>query len=226
MRARLRKRGDRTLLGNIHFKTQVIMTNSKRLAVFAAMIVIFCCSTMFVSTGAWADCSSAPALPPGCSGWTSATLTTSASGCPIKVYYCTACCNGVAYSYVYKIDVIGGAECNAVNPELMIYAAAKAARDAAANGCAPPPCPMTGRRISTYIPTCWTESGIAGEYEILVCSDPSCYCEEDCDVCLDHGVLVYSNCTSSTSGTCICNTIPGDGIWLIGTCYTITCHTI
>ena len=194
-------------------------------------MALLCCSTLFASTSARADCSSAPALPAGCPGWMPGTTLITMpgpSGCQITIKYCTACCNGIAYAYVYEIDPAGpGPDCDAVNPEDMIYAAAKAVRTIAANGCAPPPCP-TGLSINTYIPTCWTESAPTGEYEITPCSSAGCYCQETCQVCLNMGVLQYTNCkTISVGMDCdsSCTTNPGMP-WISGTCYSITCHNL
>jgi hypothetical protein len=175
-----------------------------------------------------AQCSSAPALPSGCT-WTPGSTTTTVpggSGCQITVYYCSCCCNNIAYSYMYEIVPTGppGPDCDTVNPENMIYAGAKAMRDIAAGNCTPPPCGMgADLSITTFVPTCWTESDPSGEYEITPCSQDTCYCAETCQVCLNNGVLQYSNCSTITHGSCACTANPWEP-WLIGTCYMINCH--
>jgi hypothetical protein len=196
-----------------------------KLAAFAA-IVLLCCSTSFVSLSARADCSGAPALPAGCS-WIPGSIVVVVPGtsCGITVNFCLACCNGAPYVYMYEIIPSSpGPGCNFVSPADMIAAGAAAVRDYAVGQCGAPPCNKPATIVKTFIPTCWTESGIAGMYEILPCSDPGCYCERDCDVCLDpFGNAIYSNCTTTIHGTCTCTALPNDPWWLLGTCYTIPC---
>ena len=179
-----------------------------------------------------AQCSGAPTLPTGCT-WTPASGSVSIPGsgvcplcCYITVNYCTSCCNGKVYCYVYGIEPTGlGGYCDAVSPQSMIYWCAAYARNQAVLGVHVQPCP-TGTVVSTYVPSCWTEASFSGEYEITPCSDASCYCEDDCTVCINSGVPSYSGCTRTPIGICDCTALPNQSPWILGTCYTIPCDPL
>jgi hypothetical protein len=176
-----------------------------------------------------AQCSSAPSLPAGCT-WSPQSGSTLVSGtmCNITVDYCTSCCNGTVYCYVYEILPTGpGPYCDNVSPQTMVYWGAAYARNQAVLACGyAQPCPNTGQIVTDYLPTCWTESSPSGEYEITPCSDPSCYCEDDCGVCLNDGVPAYSGCTVTKHGTCSCTTLPNQAPWVLGTCYDLGCMNL
>lgn len=187
---------------------------------------------LFVPGKASAGCGSAPPLPPGCVGWTSDSGSTIVSGtsCNIEVYYCYACCNGTVYCYISEIDPTGpGPNCDFVKPQDMVYYGAAYARDQAVlkSGCAIPPCPSnTSPTVTTYMPACWTEASFSGKYEITPCSETGCYCQDDCQVCINNGVPQYNACSKSRVGSCACTSLPNDAPWVLGTCYDLGCTNL
>jgi hypothetical protein len=147
-------------------------------------------------------------------------------GCVLIITYCYRCC--ATGSQVYLEGVNPGNEyCDSVYPLVMINFAQSYADTAGLRFCPLPPCGHGATQpVSFFTPTCWTESGLAGEYEFLPCSDAGCYCETDCVACRNEatGEVTLTGCTTTLHGTCTCTSLAGDPPWVAGTCYTIPCE--
>jgi hypothetical protein len=162
-------------------------------------------------------------LPPGCSWGTSTSTNVTAGGCTVTIDYCTICCSGTNYFYVYEMSPISGEGCDYVDPQLYENAAASALINAVA--CSSP-CPNGSTVTTVAFPTCWVKNGISGEYTFSGCGTASCYCLLSATVTCTNGVISLSGCTSTSVGTGCesCTPDPGPSrLWISGTCYALSC---
>jgi hypothetical protein len=179
-----------------------------------AAAVLLCCSVLFIQSNAEAQCpTSAPPNPdPSTCPWSSTTVTVLMPGttCGITIYYCCRCCLGFgAETYLTQIN-IDSAACSPIDPSDMIHFASDYVRDLQAVSCGVKgfPCGyIPTLSVQTYVPSCWTESALSGQYELTPCSASGCFCEKDCKACWNGSAIVYSHCTVTTHWDCVCGYI-------------------
>jgi hypothetical protein len=152
------------------------------------------------------------------------------TACCIQITFCYRCCSGLVQSFINEVDVWNSL-CSGTPPADLIHFAANWANNyAISQGTSGTSCDVrsypcggpTEMDAQSYVPICWSQSAVTGEYVYLPCSCGG-YCFRDCQVCWNGSAIVYSNCIPTNgSGTCPCTSDPG-WPWLNGTCYSVTC---
>jgi hypothetical protein len=198
---------------------------ARMIVVTPLLIILFLSSLQEVSR---AQCPTG-ILPPGCSWNLTGQYFVFVPGtsCSVTADFCSACCNGQIYFYIYNMTPSSSA-CDDVDPQQMenaLVASNFTYGTLAFSGCSLGTCPAT-TVVNVMTPTCWQKNGVAGAWTYSGCGTGSCYCVASAQVCITQpgNVITLSGCTSTQIGVCTCTPDPGAAnLWITGQSYQLMC---